>query len=303
MGDRRWPTALQPGDTVAVVAPSGPCDAERLAAGVAVIQSWGLRVRYTPHTWGRHPRLRYLAADDATRAADLTAAWVDPGARAVWAARGGYGAQRMVDLVDYGALRSAGPKHLIGFSDITALHSRIGRELGQVTLHGPVAGSVQQLADGPTVDALRRLLTGRPAPGRLLGSAPHAVVEGTATGRLWGGNLSLLASDVGVEPPPDEPVVMVCEDVEESGYRVDRMLTQLARSGWLAAVVGVVVGEFTGRDGPEVVSAVVADRLAGLRVPVLAGFGVGHGARNLPVPLGARVRLDVGAAGGHLTLM
>ena len=81
--------------------------------------------------------LPYLAGADALRAADLAAAWTDPNVAAVWAARGGYGSQRILDLLDWAALRAAGPKHLVGFSDLTALHGRLGRELAQVTVHGP----------------------------------------------------------------------------------------------------------------------------------------------------------------------
>ena len=106
-------------------------------------------------------------AADEDRAAELTAAWSNPDVDAVWTARGGYGAQRMIDLIDYDALRAAGPKHFLGFSDITALHERIGRELGQVTLHAPaVAAALVQLADPPTADSLRRLLFEDPDPGR-----------------------------------------------------------------------------------------------------------------------------------------
>ena len=108
-----------------------------------------------------HDHLGYLAGDDRLRAADFVAAWTDPDTAAVWAARGGYGAQRMVDLLDFDLLRAAGPKHLVGFSDITALHSRLGRELGQVTVHGPVAGSVEQLSDEPTGRSLRQLIMDR----------------------------------------------------------------------------------------------------------------------------------------------
>ena len=173
------------------------------------------------------------------------AAWTDPDTAAVWAARGGYGAQRMVDLLDFDLLRAAGPKHLVGFSDITALHSRLGRELGQVTVHGPVAGSVEQLSDETTGRSLRQLIMERPEPGSELASG-CGVVPGTAYGRLWGGNLSLLASDVGVEPLPADPLIMVIEDVGEDGYRLDRMLTQLRRAGWLDQVAGVLVGDLGG---------------------------------------------------------
>lgn len=115
---RRWPVPLQLGDVVSVVAPSGPCDADRTRAGAEVLQSCRLDVRYGRHALGRHERLSYLSADDRTRADDFTAAWTDPDTAAVWAARGGYGAQRMVDLIDYDALRAAGES--IGSDSLTS---------------------------------------------------------------------------------------------------------------------------------------------------------------------------------------
>jgi muramoyltetrapeptide carboxypeptidase len=288
---RCWPPLLRRGDVVSVVAPSGPYDPDRVRRGVEVLRSWGLTVRYGDRPAGPDHRLSYISADDGSRADDFVAAWCHHQTRVVWAARGGYGAQRMIDRIDFEALRAAGLKHLIGFSDITALHARIGRELKSVTIHGPVVGSVAQLGDPPSVAALQKLILAPAEPGMLLARG-HRVVAGTATGRLWGGNLSLLTSDVGIEPPPDEPGVLVIEDIREDSYRIDRMLTQLARAGWLDQVVGVGIGQFQGNPTSELLEHVVADRLAGLGVPVVGGLEVGHGERNLALPLGAQVRIS-----------
>jgi muramoyltetrapeptide carboxypeptidase len=305
---RGWPRPLAPGDLVSVVSPSGPVAPERLDRGVALLESWGLRVRLQPRVLHAYEPLSYLAADDLGRAADLTAAWTDPEVSAVWAARGGYGAQRMVDLIDWPALQVAGRKIFVGFSDVTALHSRLGRDLDQVTVYGPVLGSAAQLDDDASVAALRALVMERPAPGTVLVRGRSAV-PGVAQGRLVGGNLSLIAADVGVEPPPEVAAVAVFEDVGEDGYRIDRMLTQLLRSRWFDQVVAVVVGEFSPVLGaaPEssgLAAAVIADRLAGLRIPVLTDVPVGHGNRNIALPLGAAVTLTAGRSDtpGALTL-
>lgn len=309
---RSWPTPLRPGDLVAVVAPSGPVRPERryrLDHGVALLESWGLRVRLQPRVLSAYEPLGYLAADDHARAADLTQAWTDPEVSAVWAARGGYGAQRMVDLVDWLAVRAAGRKTFVGFSDITALHTRLGRDLDQVTVHGPVLGSLEQLGDEASTSALRTLIMGpRPASGALLVEGVSAVA-GVAQGRLVGGNLSLVAADAGVEPPPEVSAIAVFEDTGEEGYRIDRMLTQLLRSRWFDQVRAVAVGEFSPVAGasPEssgLAATVIADRLAGLRIPVITDVPVGHGSQNLALPLGAAVTLSAGPAGspGALTL-
>jgi len=247
--------------------------------------------------------LPYLAADDHGRAMDLTAAWSDSEVAAVWAARGGYGAQRMADLVDWPSLRVAGRKPFVGFSDVTALHARLGRELDQVTVHGPVLGSAGQFDDEASVAALRGLLMGRgPGAGTVLVGG-RSSVPGVGQGRLVGGNLSLIAADVGVEPPPEVSSIAVFEDIGEDGYRIDRMLTQLLRSRWFDQVRGVVVGEFrpvpgAAPDSSGLAAAVIADRLAALRIPVLADAPVGHGSRNLALPLGAAVTLSCGPVGG-----
>lgn len=305
---RAWPRPLQPGDLVAVVSPSGPVVRERLQRGVALLESWGLRVRLQRRVLGASASLAYLAADDHERADDFTAAWTDPTVAAVWAARGGYGAQRMLDLIDWSAIRSAGPKTFVGFSDITALHSRLGRDLDQVTVHGPVLGATEQLDDPVSVRALRTMIMEPPEVGSVLAEG-RSTVAGVGQGRLVGGNLSLVTADVGVEPPPEVSAIAVFEDVGEDGYRIDRMLTQLLRSRWFDQVRGVVVGEFTpARDAPPTSSglaaAVIADRLAGLGIPVVIDVAVGHGARNLALPLGAAVTLAAGPPGtrGTLTL-
>jgi muramoyltetrapeptide carboxypeptidase len=124
-------------------------------------------------------------------------------------------------------------------------------------------------------------------------------VPGTAYGRLWGGNLSLLASDVGIEPVPADPVIMVIEEVGEDGYRLDRMLTQLRRAGWLDQVSGVVVGDL---GGDPLALDVVRHCLADLDVPMIDDVPVGHGARNLALPLGAPIVLDADASVGTLRL-
>jgi muramoyltetrapeptide carboxypeptidase len=294
---RVWPPALRPGDLVVGVAPSGSADPDRIAAGVALAESWGLRVRLAPHVFSGHDRLGYLAASDTERAADFEQAWCDPEVRAVWAVRGGYGSQRMVDLLDWTVIRAAGAKHLIGFSDITALHTRLGRELDLVTVHGPGLAAVTQLTGAASVEALRALLLEPSRPGRTLVSG-RGLVPGVSRGLLVGGNVSLLAADLGIEPAPGEPAIAVLEEVGEPAYRIDRMLTQLLRSGWFAGVTGVVVGDLGLPD-----DTLVLDRLGPLGVPLAAGVEVGHGARNLALPLGSDVRLEVGRTTAALRLL
>jgi muramoyltetrapeptide carboxypeptidase len=271
------PRPLRAGDRVVVVSPAGPSPAGLLDAGVALLASWGLDVRVAPHALDVHPSLPHLAGLDADRAADFRDAWCDPDVDAVFCARGGYGSQRVVDLLDWPAL-SASPKVFLGSSDVTALHER----LGTASWFGPMVATSAFVHDDLARERLRKaLFTGVASYGGT------CVVPGVARGVAFGGNLSLLGA---VRPPPG--AVVLLEDVGEPPYRLDRMLTVLLRSGWFADVSGIVLGSWTdcGDSAP-----VLRDRLDGLGVPILGDVPFGHCAGQLTVPLGVEVELDAGA--------
>jgi muramoyltetrapeptide carboxypeptidase len=286
---------LSNGDRVAVVAPAGPVPLERLDAGLAVLESWGLDVRLMEHARGTDERFGYLAADDAARAADLTQAWCDPDVRAVFCARGGYGVQRMVDLLDWASLAAAGPKVLVGFSDVTALHQAFAARLGLSTIHGPVVSSLGG-GDHESREHLRTLLF-EPVAGASLTSAPGLpLVPGRAEGVLVGGNVALLAAEVGTRNSLRATAsIAVLEEVGEEQYRLDRLFTQLLRTGWFDGVRGIVLGDFTDCASPEAVQDLVMDRMAPLGVPVLWGAAIGHEQRNLAFPFGVPATLDADA--------
>jgi muramoyltetrapeptide carboxypeptidase len=286
------PQRLRSGDRVAVVAPSGRVDGARLQVGLEYLRSWGLEIDVMPSVLAGHERFQYLAADDKARAEDLRNAWLDPHYAAVFCARGGYGVQRMLEYVDFDELVAV-PKWFLGFSDITALHEPLNAR-GLVTLHGPMAAAVEQLENEVGRERLRALLfEPESVPDLLAPRGARTVVGGVAEGRLCGGNLALLASSVGTPTYAPPEGVVVLEDVDEAGYRVDRMLTQLLRAGWFDEVTGMVVGDFSGVQDPV---DVVRERLEPLGVPMVEGAAIGHEALNLAVPLGLPVRLDATAA-------
>lgn len=295
------PPRLAPGARVAVVAPSGPVPEERLQAGLDVLRGWDLDPVVAPHVLDRHGEFGYLAGTDADRAADLQRAWCDPAVAAVLCARGGYGAQRMVDLLDWAAMRAAGPKVFVGFSDITVLHQAFATRLGLVTLHGPAAAGVDFVKNARAQDHLKATLFA-PETVRTITSAGTAMVPGRARGVTLGGCLSLLASDLGTPHARTgaRGGLLLLEDVGERTYRIDRMLTQLLRSGWLNGVTGIALGSWA-RCGPyDEVRAVLADRLGGLGVPVVEEFGFGHCEGALTIPFGVAAELDADA--GTMTL-
>lgn len=286
---------LRPGDRVAVVAPAGPVRQPALDAGLEVLRSWGLEVTDGEDLRGTHERLPYLAATDAARAHDLTRAWSDPGVAAVFSARGGYGAQRMVDLLDWPSLAQARPKVLVGFSDITALHQAFAARLGVSTLHGP---SVSTLATGDeeSREHLRSMLF-HPSPRTTLTPAPaRTLVGGHAEGVLVGGNIALLAAGIGTGSSlASAASVVVLEEVGETPYRLDRLLTQLLRAGWFDGARGIVVGGLTDCGPVRELHEVLMDRLVPLGLPTVVDAPFGHTEHNLGFPFGVPAVLDADA--------
>ncbi|MFE1106119.1 LD-carboxypeptidase [Streptomyces rochei] len=295
------PPRLAPGARVAVVAPSGPVPEERLHAGLDVLRGWDLDPVVAPHVLDRHAAFDYLAGTDADRAADLQTAWCDPSVDAVLCARGGYGVQRMADLLDWEAMRAAGPKVLVGFSDITALHEAFATRLGLVTLHGPMAAGIDFLKNARAQEHLKATLFA-PETVRVIASGGTPLAPGRARGVTLGGCLCLLAAEVG-SPHARASArggLLCLEDVGEETYRLDRYLTQLLRAGLLDGVRGFLLGSWHACEPYERLRPMLADRLGGLGVPVVEDFGFGHCEGALTIPFGVTAELDADA--GTLTL-
>jgi len=296
------PPRLRPGDRVTVIAPSGPLDHERLDRALALLRGAGLDAEESPHA---RAAAGYLAGQDAARAADLEAAWLDPEVRAVLCGRGGYGAVRLLDHLGWDKLCSAPVKALVGSSDITSLHLAFAQRLGVVTYFGPMAAAeVLARSAGPDERTLEHLLATLCEPERvqvLTGAGLRPLAGGRADGVLVGGTLALLAAAVGTPDPPRlAGGLLLLEDVNEAPYRIDRHLTQLLRAGLLDGVRGVMLGSWQGCGDRASVEAVLVERLGRLGVPILAGFEVGHGRPQLTVPLGVAATLDADA--GTLTV-
>ncbi|MEV6984833.1 LD-carboxypeptidase [Sphaerisporangium sp. NPDC051017] len=289
-GRRLWiPSRLRPGDRVAVVAPSGPVDPVRLARGRQALTEAGLDVVVMPRVMHRRG---YLAGSDAGRAADLQEAWCDPSFRAVVCARGGYGATRLLDLLDWPAMEAARPKILLGSSDITALHQAFAVRLGVASCFGPMP-ACETLGDpeGPDRTSLDHLLASlfeTEAPGPITGD--RVIVPGRAEGTLTGGNLSLLAALCGTPYAlRAQGRIVLLEDVGEEPYRVDRMLTQLVQAGCLDGAAGVVLGSWVDCGDPM---PALVERLAPLGVPMIAGLPIGHGTPQFTAWMGAEAVID-----------
>lgn len=287
------PPPLDTGARVALVAPAGPLrDESELDRAVANARSLGWEPIVGTHALARHG---YLAGPDERRLADLNAALRDRSVDGIWCVRGGYGVMRLLDGIDYDAIRQA-PRPIIGFSDITALHAAIGRRAGVVTYHGPTARApLSPFSRDSLVAAVGG--TGADPAGAAAGA--ETIIPGRAAGRLAGGNLALLASLAGTPYMPDlDGAILVLEDVNEAVYRIDRMLRQLRLAGSLTRLAGIIFGAFTER-GDDADALPLADILRetaeSAGVPCLAGVPVGHIDDQWTLPLGATAELDATA--------
>jgi muramoyltetrapeptide carboxypeptidase len=292
----RLPVRLVAGDTVRLVSPASYPEPAWIEECVRVVEGWGLIAEVAEHAlarWG------YMAGRDSERLADLNDAFRDPTVRAVIATRGGAGAYRIADDIDFEAVR-ADPKPLVGFSDITFLQLALWRRCRVPGIQGCLAGA--------TALATTRQLLMNTDP-LVLKHDPAAVsaairVGGQARGRLIGGHLTSLATSVGVRLPNLRGAILFVEANREIGLGlVDRQLTQLLRSKALDGLAGIALGSFQGFDNVEdrgwTILDVLNDRLASLGVPLLGGLFCGHdlvGADGRPdqsaIPTGTMAMLD-----------
>jgi muramoyltetrapeptide carboxypeptidase len=290
---RSYPT-LAAGARVALVAPAGPltlpADLDRALANAA---TFGWEAVVGDHVRERHA---YFAGIDEHRLGDLNRALRDDRIDAVWCLRGGYGAMRLLEGVDYDALARR-PKAVIGYSDITALHCAIATRADLGSIHAPTARAKL------TAFSERSLRAAALRDADPCGVAPVArtLVPGHATGRLMGGNLALLCALHGTPFQPDyDGVILVLEDVNEAPYRVERMLLQLRLSGALGRCAGIAFGAFTNTNetkdsalgGERSVADVLDEAARAAGVPAIAGVPVGHIDDQWSLPLGASAELD-----------
>lgn len=290
----RWPVVLAPGARVALVSASGPLRGESdVARAESHVRRFGWEPVRGAHVLGHRG---YLAGSDAERLADLQWALDADDVDAVWCVRGGYGMTRIVSEVSLARFAQR-PKAVVGFSDVTALHCAVAARVGVVTFHAHTAR-----AELPAMSAaqVRAALT---RSGDVCGAWADAVAvrDGVARGRLAGGNLALLAALCGTPDAMNgDGAIVVLEDVNESAYRVDRMLRQLEQSGVFRGCVGLAVGQFTNVVADENVDALTMEQLVAelaerMDVPCLSNLPIGHIADQWTLPLGASAVLDVGA--------
>jgi len=283
------PPALRLGDRVAVLSASSPPKPEPLAAGLDALRFAGLEPVVYPSARDGGTLRRYLAGDDALRASDLTSALRDPNIAGIVFACGGSGAQRTLAAIDWDALAGVAPKVLAGYSDVTAVLEAVAVRLGWASLHSTMVCFFDAYE---FASMLRSLMTPERAT-ELCFEAARTTTAGVARGVTCGGNLTVLASSLGTDTSwPARGGIWMVEDESEDDYRIDRMLTQLLRSGYLDGVAGIVAGSFVNCGEPDDIAAILDERLGSLGVPMIMWANLGHGGQNQTYPIGVAAELD-----------
>ncbi|MEK7402906.1 MAG: LD-carboxypeptidase [Gemmatimonadota bacterium] len=288
-------TPITAGTRVALVAPAGPLKAGDLQRAIANCKTLGWEPVVGTYA---EEQQDYFAGPDELRVSDFNAALRDDSVAAIWCLRGGYGAMRLLEQLDFKALKRT-PKAIIGFSDITAIHSAVALKAGLCSIHGPTArGILTPFSE----KSLRAATSRREQPA---GIAPDAVtlVGGKARGRLIGGNLSLLSALHGTPwQPLYDGAILVVEDVGEAPYRIERMLLQLRLSGDLQKCAGLAFGQFTdpAQDASiggttRTVADVLTEAARLANIPAISGIPLGHVEEQWSLPLGADAELDADA--------
>jgi muramoyltetrapeptide carboxypeptidase len=296
------PPYLQKGDTIGIVCPAGFMAAEKAETCILTLQEWGYHVKAGNTVGG--PSATYFSGTDEERLNDLQQMLDDKSIKAVLFGRGGYGTGRIIDRISFKQFKKH-PKWIIGYSDITVLHSHLYSKYEISSLHAPMAGAFNEEGfKNEFVLSLKDALEGKKATYNVDGHAQNR--EGAATGELVGGNLALLAHLTGTESDSKtKNRILFIEDVGEQLYNIDRMLHQLKRSGKLSKLAGLIFGGFTelkdterpfGKTIYEILQEIVQE----YDYPVCYDFPVSHTDRNYALKIGVEYSLTVKTNGVQL---
>ena len=283
------PAKLKKGDYIALLAPSGPCLPSRLQLAVDAFKEFDLNPIIMPSC---HARNGYLAGSDQLRAKDIMDAFLNPNIMGIFAVRGGYGAQRLLPLLNYDSI-AKNPKIFAGYSDTTALHTVLNQFCNLVTYHSPMPATELYLPniDQYTLDSfLGHIMEGHTPPA--LSYTP--LTPGNATGMLVGGNLSLLASSLGTPYEiKTQNKILFIEEIQETPYRIDRLLLQLKLSGKLEECNGIILGDLL-PENTRTLSQAIKEILVPLGKPLGADLPCGHSLPTATLPLGSEVSMNEG---------
>jgi len=289
------PACLKKGDYVAIVSTARSINAQEVEPTIKLLESWGLNVVLGKHIYAKHHQ---FAGTDAQRLSDLQWAMDDPTIRAIICSRGGYGTARIIDHLDLSGF-IANPKWVVGYSDITALHLHLYKNAKVGTIHGTMPINIKQHASEAellSVNSLKSLLFGK----NINYSLPNHPLSrlGKSSGKLIGGNLSMIYSLLGSDSCPSfNSCVLFLEDLDEYLYHIDRMMLNIRRNGLLENLSAVVVGGMTDMNDNTVpfgynAEEIIANHLSEYDYPIFFGFPAGHQDLNLAIAVGCEVEIE-----------
>ena len=302
---RTKPLGLQAGDTVGIVAPASNVRRELLEAGCETLRGLGYKPFYFDSIFDQE---LYFAGSAQRRAQELEEMFVRDEVKAILCARGGYGSNYLLDLLDLEKIK-AHPKIFVGYSDLTTLLTYFADSAGLITFQGPMVAKDFTHTDGVDLPSWECALNGTSEWTLHPDAEVQALVEGAAEGILYGGCLSMLVASLGT---PYEirtaGTILFIEDIATKPYQIDRMLMQLKQAGKLAPVHGVIFGEMVAcapnQDQGYTLEEIVLRVVRGLGVPVAYGLRSGHVSRgNITLPMGVRARLTVRSSGVELKIL
>ena len=291
------PDHLSKGDRIAIVSTARKVSEAEIRPCVKTLTSWGLEVVLGANLYKEQNQ---FAGSDEERTLDMQSMFDDPSIKAIICARGGYGTVRIIELLDFTGF-IANPKWLIGFSDVTVLHSHIHANHSIATLHAPMAIN---FVDGESLEDLRKALFGEELSYSF--SSVPSNRNGTCNGEIIGGNLSLLYSLMATESQMNtDGKILFIEDLDEYLYHIDRMMQNLKRTGFLKTLAGLLIGGMTDMNDNEIpfgktAQEIIAETIGKYHYPVAFGFPAGHMKKNSPLILGARGELFVDDSGCNL---
>ncbi|MCM5663668.1 S66 peptidase family protein [Galbibacter mesophilus] len=298
------PKKLKKGDTVGLIAPGYALSAKALENAITNVKAMGFVPYHTPRIVGN---FGYFSNTDKARVEDLHEMFLNPDIDAIFCARGGYGCTRILKDINFDYIQQ-NPKILLGFSDITALVNSIYQKTNIITFHGPVGTTLNNDFNRTQLEKIIcntqnsiPLETETFTASQTIADSTfeqYVISDGIATGKLAGGNLSLLAAMTGTDFEVDyTDKIAFIEEIDEDPYRVDRMLTQLLDSKTFKHAKGVVFGVFKGCDDPErrnsfSLKEVILDRIKPMNIPAIYGYSIGHIDNNITLPVGINAKLN-----------
>jgi len=279
--------ALKIGDKLGVIAPSSPFLRSQLKKGIKEFEKFGFNIYIPDEIFARKG---YLAGDAEIRAKTVEKMFSDKSVKGIICARGGFGSTHLFSKINFNLIKE-NPKVFIGFSDLTPILNYFAFKLGFVTFHGPMlASSFSKKLTENAKTSFYKAVTGK-FPYKIKSRSIKTLKGGKASGRLSGGNLSLIISTVGTPYETSfENKILFIEDVEEPAYKIDRMLTHLRDSGRLKGAKGIIFGDIC--KNPPAVKQLIKEFAASLNIPAISSFPAGHILNNHTLTIGANVILN-----------